>query len=62
MCTANTKIPKAQAPEEPMKNAAQKSSEASDNTAKDQQLRRGLASTYTRTPTTAAAGSDTIGG
>jgi hypothetical protein len=56
-------MPKAQAPEEPMKNASQKSTEASDSTARDQQLRRGLASTYTRNQTTAAAPtSDTIGG
>lgn len=63
MCSSNTKMPKAQAPEEPMKNASQKSTEASDSTARDQQLRRGLASTYTRNQTTAAAPtSDTIGG
>jgi hypothetical protein len=60
MCSANTKIPKAQAPAEPMKNAAQKSTEASDETARDQQMRRGLASTYTRSGTTTTG--DTIGG
>jgi hypothetical protein len=57
MCSSPS-IPKAAPPEEPMKNAAAKSAEASDAAAQQQALRRGLASTYTRFD----AGGDRIGG
>jgi len=45
-----------------MKKAASRSLEASDAAAREQALRRGLASTFTRFDTPADAGSKTIGG
>ena len=62
MCTSSPKVPKAAAPQEPMKQAAARSADASDAAAREQALRRGLASTFTRFDTPADAGSKTIGG
>jgi len=45
-----------------MKQAAARSAEASDAAAREQALRRGLASTFTRFDAPADAGSNTIGG
>lgn len=64
MCS-NPKVSKvaAQPPGEPMKEAAAKSASASDAAAREQALRRGLQSTFTRfDPAADAAGSKTIGG
>ena len=60
MCSSPS-VPAAQVPEEPMKNAAAKSAEATDAAAREQALRRGLASTYTRNGSSAAQ-AKTIGG
>lgn len=62
MCTSSPKVPKAAAPAEPMKQAAAKSAEASDAAAREQALRRGLASTFTRFDTNQPAAQATIGG
>ncbi len=63
MCSSSPKVPKAPAPQEPMKNAAARSAEASDAAARDAALRRGLASTFTRFGDTGAAQTQaTIGG
>lgn len=62
MCSSAPKVPKVQPPAEPMKEAAAKSAEASDAAAREQALRRGLASTFTRFDTPDDAGSKTIGG
>lgn len=62
MCSSAPKVPKAQPPAEPMKEAAAKSAEASDAAAREQALRRGLASTFTRFDPAEAGGSQTIGG
>ena len=62
MCTSSPKVPKAAPPQEPMKEAASRSLEASDAAAREQALRRGLASTFTRFDTPADAGRKTIGG
>jgi len=62
MCTSSPKVPKAAPPQEPMKHAASRSLEASDAAAREQALRRGLASTFTRFDTPADAWSKTIGG
>ena len=62
MCSSPS-VPKAQPPAEPMKDAAAKSAAASDAAAREQSLRRGLASTFTRfDPEAAAGGAKTIGG
>lgn len=60
MCSS-PKVPKAATPQEPMKEAAVKSAAASDATAREQALRRGLQSTFTRFEQPAAGGA-TIGG
>ena len=62
MCTSSPKVPKAAAPQEPMKEAASRSLEASDAAAREQALRRGLVFTFTRFDTPVDAGSKTIGG
>lgn len=63
MCSSSPKVPKAPAPQEPMKHAAARSAEASDAAARDAALRRGLASTFTRFGDTGAAQTqETIGG
>ena len=61
MCSSPS-VPKAAPPQEPMKQAAVRSAEASDAAAREQALRRGLASTFTRFEAPADAGSKTIGG
>ena len=61
MCSSPS-VPKAAPPQEPMKQAASRSLEASDAAAREQALRRGLASTFTRFDTPDDAGSKTIGG
>ena len=62
MCSSPS-VPRAAPPEEPMKNAAAKSAEASDEAARQQALRRGIASTYTRFDGDAGGGTGaTIGG
>ena len=53
MCSSAPKVPKAAPPQEPMKQAAARSAEASDDAARQQALRRGLASTFTRFNTAA---------
>lgn len=58
MCTSTPKVPKVAPPQEPMKRAASRSLEASDAAAREQALRRGLASTFTRFD----APAETIGG
>ncbi len=63
MCSSSPKVPKAPAPQEPMKNAAARSAEASDAAARLAALRRGLLSTFTRFGDTGAAQTQaTIGG
>jgi hypothetical protein len=61
MCSSPS-VPKAAPPQEPMKQAATRSAEASDAAAREAALRRGLASTFTRFDAPADAGSKTIGG
>lgn len=60
MCSGAPSVPKPAPPQEPMKQAAAKSAEASDAAAREQALRRGLQSTFTRFNTGEAG--DTIGG
>ena len=63
MCTSSPKVPKAAAPQEPMKQAAARSADASDAAAREQALRRGLASTFTRFDAAPVTGAkETIGG
>lgn len=63
MCSSSPKVPKAPAPQEPMKHAAARSAEASDAAARDAALRRGLLSTFTRFGDTGAEQTQaTIGG
>lgn len=63
MCSSSPKVPKAPAPQEPMKHAAARSAEASYAAARAAALRRGLASTFTRFGDTGAAQTqETIGG
>lgn len=61
MCSSPS-VPKAAPPQEPMKEAASRSLEASDAAAREQALRRGLASTFTRFDTPADGETKTIGG
>lgn len=63
MCSSPS-VPKAQPPAEPMKDAAAKSAAAGDAAAREQALRRGLQSTFTRfdPAADAAGGGKTIGG
>lgn len=61
MCSGAPSVPKAAPPQEPMKQAAAKSAEASDAAAREQALRRGLQSTFTRFNAGESA-DETIGG
>ena len=61
MCSSPS-VPKATPPQEPMKDAAAKSAEASDAAAREQALRRGLQSTFTRFDNQQAGATPTIGG
>ena len=61
MCSSPS-VPKAAPPQEPMKQAAARSAEASDAAAREAALRRGLASTFTRFDAPADGETKTIGG
>ena len=64
MCSS-PKVPKATPPQEPMKDAAARSAEASDEAAREQARRRGYASAFTRFNSDGASGETpeaTIGG
>ena len=61
MCSSPS-VPKAAPPQEPMKAAASRSLEASDAAAREQALRRGLASTFTRFDAPVTGANETIGG
>lgn len=61
MCSSPS-VPKAAPPQEPMKQAATRSAEASDAAAREAALRRGLASTFTRFDSPADGETKTIGG
>ena len=61
MCSSPS-VPKAAPPQEPMRQAATRSAEASDAAAREAALRRGLASTFTRFDAPADGETKTIGG
>ena len=48
MCTSSPKVPKAQPPAEPLKPVETAMSDASSEAAREQAMRRGLASIWTR--------------
>lgn len=48
MCTSSPKVPKAQPPAEPLKPVETAMSDASSEAAREQAMRRGLASVWTR--------------